>query len=305
MERERRSGLVGPIILIAAGLLFLLNNLGVVDWSIWRSVLSLWPIILIGIGLDLLIGRRSFFGSLVVALFVLALLTVGVWYLAAGVNFTGEMTTHTINQPLQDATLAEVEIRAGAGTLNFGPLATGDQLIAGTVKLRSNQRLDEKARTSGNMATYRLSASGPNFFLAPTVGKQTIEQWDLQLNPAIPTDLDIGAGVGDARIDLSRMSLTNLELSVGVGNANIILPERGQLEVDVSGGIGKLSLRLPGGMAARIDAGSGIGKVNVRGDFKRRGEIYQSPDYETAADRIDMKIHAGIGDIVVEPYQGE
>ncbi len=305
MERERRGGLVGPIILIAAGLLFLLSNLGVVDWSIWRSVLSLWPIILIGIGLDLLVGRRSSLGSFVVALLVLALLLGGVWYLAAGTSFTGEMATYAISQPLQDATQAQVEIKAGAGTLNFGPLAASDHLVAGEVKLRSNQRLDEKARTSGDTAIYQLTTSGPNFFLAPTVGKKAIEQWDLQLNPAIPTDLDIGTGVGDARVDLSRMSLTSLTLGVGVGNANIILPERGRLEVDVSGGIGKLTLRLPGGMAARVDAGSGIGKVDVRGDFKRRGEIYQSPDYETAADRIDMKIHAGIGNIVVEPYQGE
>jgi len=59
MEQRRwRGSLVGPIILIGLGIVFLLNNLGLLSWSVWEVILRLWPILLIAIGLDILLGRR-------------------------------------------------------------------------------------------------------------------------------------------------------------------------------------------------------------------------------------------------------
>ena len=60
-------GIVGPTILIGAGAVLLLNTTGLVDWDIWAIMWRLWPVILIAIGLDILIGRRSLAGSALVA----------------------------------------------------------------------------------------------------------------------------------------------------------------------------------------------------------------------------------------------
>ncbi|MBI4294744.1 MAG: hypothetical protein HY669_01090 [Chloroflexi bacterium] len=49
--RGRRSWPVAAIILIGLGILFLLNNFGVLSWG------SFWPLILIIIGVALLVGR--------------------------------------------------------------------------------------------------------------------------------------------------------------------------------------------------------------------------------------------------------
>ena len=60
MEGEfRRGGLVGPIILIGLGVVFLLNNLGFLEWSVWDVLLRTWPLLLIAWGIDLLIVRRT------------------------------------------------------------------------------------------------------------------------------------------------------------------------------------------------------------------------------------------------------
>lgn len=53
MNTHRRGSLIGPILLIGAGLLFLLSNFGVIDANIWRSLLNLWPLLLIAAGLDI------------------------------------------------------------------------------------------------------------------------------------------------------------------------------------------------------------------------------------------------------------
>ncbi len=62
----RRSGsrgsLVGPAVLVGLGIILLLNNFGALPWSVWETIFRLWPVLVIGVGLDLLIGRRSIWG---------------------------------------------------------------------------------------------------------------------------------------------------------------------------------------------------------------------------------------------------
>ena len=73
-ERRRRGSLVGPLILIGLGVVFLLNNLGILSWSVWEVIFRLWPILLVAIGLDLLVGRRSTLGSLLALALTLIIL---------------------------------------------------------------------------------------------------------------------------------------------------------------------------------------------------------------------------------------
>jgi len=56
--RERSEGFVFPVLLIALGGLFLLGNFGVIAPLSLRSVLSLWPLIPVLIGIQLLVGRE-------------------------------------------------------------------------------------------------------------------------------------------------------------------------------------------------------------------------------------------------------
>lgn len=304
MKNERRGGLFGPLLLISAGVLFLLNNLGVVDWSIWRSLLSLWPIILVGIGLDLLIGRRSMLGSLVVAVVVLALLFGGAWYLVQQPGSSGATASHTISQPLADAARADVQIRAGAGDFRLGPLAEDGQLIAGEVMLRPTQELAETFTTSGDQATYRLGIVGSNIVLAPTLGRSNFEQWDLDLSQEAAIDLDVTVGAGEANVDLTRLDLSQLAFHMGVGDATVVMPEQGQFQAKVDGGLGKLVIRIPDGMAARIQADSGIGSMQVNGEFQHQGDFWITPGYAEAENRVEIEVDIGIGGIVIESYSG-
>ena len=36
-----------PLLLVIAGILLLLNNLGVLEWSVWEEIAKLWPVLLI------------------------------------------------------------------------------------------------------------------------------------------------------------------------------------------------------------------------------------------------------------------
>lgn len=54
-RRHHHNGMAGGVILIGLGIVFLLDNLGLISWD-WAQ---LWPVILIVIGVALLLGRLS------------------------------------------------------------------------------------------------------------------------------------------------------------------------------------------------------------------------------------------------------
>ncbi len=64
-RNNQRGGFVWPIILILVGVIFLLNNLGLIDNVTWDSIWQLWPLIFIAIGLDGLLRRSEIVGPVI------------------------------------------------------------------------------------------------------------------------------------------------------------------------------------------------------------------------------------------------
>ena len=60
--KRERSNIVGPLILIGLGMLFLMQNLGIVDINIWNLIWRFWPVFLIAAGLEMVLGSRSKLG---------------------------------------------------------------------------------------------------------------------------------------------------------------------------------------------------------------------------------------------------
>lgn len=60
------------LLLITIGVIFLLINFNILDWSFWFGVVNLWPLILIFLGLGLLFNKHVPF-SLILTIFLLAL----------------------------------------------------------------------------------------------------------------------------------------------------------------------------------------------------------------------------------------
>jgi len=61
-HNDRKSGLLFPFILIAVGIAFLFQNLGLIGGSVWDTLVQMWPLLLILVGLNDLIRTRSIVG---------------------------------------------------------------------------------------------------------------------------------------------------------------------------------------------------------------------------------------------------
>lgn len=292
-----RRSLVGPALLVGLGLVLLFNNLGLLAWSVWEVLFRLWPVLLIAAGLDLLIGRRSAWGSLLVAILLLGVVAGVLWLYPRLPAGGGPLTGETIRQPLGDARRAEVELEFGAGTLRVGALEDSNQLVEGTLDLDEGERAIRDYSVSGDTAHFSLRSQDRSIFFFP--GRPLGGGWDLDLHPGVPIDLVVKTGMGQATLDLSGLRVTRLELDGGIGTTTVTLPAQGRVVASVDGGIGTVTVIVPDGMAMRIESDTGLGRVSLPGGLARDGDAYESPDYSTAENRVDLDVRGGIGNITV------
>jgi hypothetical protein len=302
---RQRGGFVWPLVLVAVGVIFLLNNMGILSWNVWDSIWRLWPVLLIAIGLDILVGRRSAIGSLIALVLVIAVIAGAVWLaviatpMVTGQVFRGQtLTTDQVVQELAGATSADVRIAFGAGSLRIGALKDSGNLIEGTVATGPGERVLHDFQLNGGVAHYELHNEGVSF--GPFGWHRGDRTWSLDLSSSVPMALNVSTGVGQSMLDLSSLKVTDLHVSSGVGQTEVWLPAQGRMTAKISGGVGQLIVTIPEGMAARIHGSAGLGGLSVASRFARQGGgDYVSANYATADDRVDLNISGGVGEVVV------
>ena len=125
--------------------------------------------------------------------------------------------------------------------------------------------------------------------------------WSLGLNGAIPLSLEFKTGASEARLDFSGLRVTDLRLETGASDTRLTLPaEAGQTRVRLQAGAASVEVQVPEGVAARVKIRGGLYSANVDiARFPKSGEANQSPDYETAHNRVDLEIETGAGSVKV------
>lgn len=297
MQERRRVSLVGPAILIGFGLLLLANNFGLLQGNVWAVALNFWPVILILLGLEILVGRRSTLASAIIAvvglLLIVGLVVAAIYWGWGGVGRSG-ITEHFV-QEMEGAESAIVSLDFAVGDLRVRGLKDSPDLMDARF---NGLPVEHQYEVTAGRGHLQLKSSGGDIVWWPNAAAKNT--WDIALSPRLPLILEVETGLGQAVLDLSGLQVTDFSLSAGVGGVRVILPATGQIMAKVEAGMGGLVLEIPQGMAARIAAEVGLGGLKVdESRFPRTGKYYESPDYTTADNRVDLRISGGIGAITV------
>lgn len=296
MNEHKSQGvsLFGPLLLIAIGVILLLNTLGIVDWRIWWTLLRLWPILLVAAGLDLLIGHRSLLGSLVATVLILAIMGGALWIVVSGRLQPGQTASEQIRQPLGEATHARVGIDPGVGILRVDALPEAANLIEGEIYLAGEEKIEHNFSLAGSQATYELRTVQGSWGSFTWVWNDR-RVWELGLSPGATLALEADLGAGEAVLDLTGLTLDDLQAEVGLGRLEITLPATGRFEGNVEGAIGQTVIIVPQGMAVRIQADTGLAGRDIPAGYQQDGDTITSPGYNTAENRADLQVSQAIG----------
>ena len=306
MQHQRGVRLFWPIILIGVGSILLLSNLGVITGNPWTIILQLWPVLLIALGLEVLFGGSTGWRAVVSAALGLALVGGILWVLIAqpaipGLNFgSGNLQTTNISHPLNGVESARAELSFGAGTNKIYALSDSSNLIEG--QLRTYGTPDFSVSSSGDRATIVLSpgsVSVPMVF--PTASEET---WNVGLNSSVTYQLNLNVGVGQSKIDLTKLRISGGEIEGGVGTGELYLPGKGRFRLAINGGVGTVKIYVPSGLAVRAEVDGGLGSFNpLPGMQEVRDGVYETPGFSSAADAVTLIIDGGVGSISL--YESE
>ena len=305
--RRRRPGVAGPLILIAIGVLLLLNQMGRLQWDIWMTLWRFWPVIFILIGVDILVSASHSTLAYVVGL-LLAIVIIGgsvayiVWQGGVAPAVEPAAGSETVTEALQDASSGRITLRPGVVRLQVGALKDSPNFAEGQIEYSQYSLQAEKQYSvTGGRATLSLRALGkPGQFWSP--GRNNLpERWDLRFTSRVPLEISIDSGVGLVSLDLTELKVTRLDVNAGVGTTTITFPSAaGTTKASIDGGVGSITVRIPSNVGVRMHVSRGLGSVNVARRMVRSGNDYTSDNYDSAENRLELDISAGVGSISVE-----
>lgn len=256
----RRNTLFWGAVLIIFGILLLLSNMNILQINVWQTF---WPLLLILFGL---------------------------WILLGTVLRRRPSKEEQVTIPLDSAGRARIRISHGAGRLSLAGKTEAGVLVKGTFE----GGLDYHTRQEGDLLMVDMRV--PENFFPWGWGPGGTLDWNFSLTDGIPLSLDFKTGASESQVDLSALRVTDLNLKTGASSTAITLPSTaGMTRVRVELGAASVNLKVPYGVAARIHVQSGLASVTVdQTRFPRQGDLYVSPDYETAQNKVDVDIDTGV-----------
>jgi hypothetical protein len=306
-QSYRRGSLAWPIVLICFGIVFLLNNLGVLSWDVWMTIFRLWPLLLVVVGLDILLGRRPGVWTIIPVFLIVGLLAGGVWLVQSTRSvWAGETTSQIISHPIGDASSADVDINFGVGELEIMKTPDAGILMEGTLDITEDESLIKDYFIQNGVAYLELESTGTQFYpswLFDDYWDDYQRNWELNLTDDIPIDLSIDTGVGQAIIDLADIQLEDLNIDSGIGETRVYLPDSGSFNAWISLGIGELVVYVPSDLLVRIHMDTGLGNNSISGDYIHSGSVYYSPGFDDTGEWVELYVDGGIGDVRVVQVQ--
>jgi hypothetical protein len=319
-----------PVVLLGAGVIWLLSNLKLIPTENLWILLRLWPVLLVVVGLDMLFARRLplvgvMLGLLVIAGVVFILLNGSALGLERDIKpqtkfFSVEVSDTTsvdfdLDLSLQDTTVSVLQVSSNLFEAEIGHVGEIEFSVLGT---------DKK-----HIDLAQVGVESWFSWLLPDVeGEELV--WDIGLSPEVPFDLDVDASTGSTELDLLGIQLERFRYDASTGSSTIILPASAEgydthiecstgsmeivfpaesnLTVRLDGSTGHILLDVPEGAAVQVDVKDGgtgglqlpAEMVKVSGRENRDEGIYQTPDFEGAAYQLVIIIEdIGTGNIVL------
>ena len=297
-EDSRRRGFpLFPTLIIALGVLLLLQTTGVMQWEAWSAIWRLWPVLIIVLGINIAFGNRMpWLAGTLIALVLIA--AVGIGIAISNDVLSGAESVATLEEPLDGVERVDLIIDLGAGTLSVGSLPeTSASLVEGELRSFGVSNVRTSVTRSGDHAEIELSTGGFTFDFFGNGDRR----WDVRLSPAPRISIDLNTGASNLTLDLTSLNVSNLSISGGAADIEILAPQdAGHVNIEIDVGAANVDVVIPELVGARIDADLGLSGLSVdERRFPKVGDVYESRNFDTSPNRIYLEIDAGASSVEI------
>ncbi|MBK1438739.1 hypothetical protein JHJ32_01965 [Parapedobacter sp. ISTM3] len=317
MNKEKLSW---GLILLFVGSVLLLDNLNVINFY-WRSVFSMWPVILIIIGVNLLVPKQGIGNAISIVVTVAALTFLAYrgtfhprhdWWAfnnqdwrieresPANKNKTRrEKSSGTFTHEYDSAiTTARLHIRGGA--VEYEIDGSTDKLFSAEATSTIGAHQLETSTTGSNAdLIFRMQDSRKGSWNLN--GDENWAKISLNRNPVWDIDLEMGAG--SAEFDLTEYKVANLKFKGGAASieAKLGMPLR-ETTIATESGVSSIEIEIPKAAACRIVTKSGLSSRDFPGFIKQSDGSYITEGYEQAENKFQINLQGGLSSFTVKRY---
>lgn len=288
------------LILILAGLLLFLNNLGYTYWGIGKLLSQFWPVLLIIIGISFFWGGRipAWMAFLSIVLLAGAVIMLAVQTPARIPHLTGEETILRVERSQHhDLAAGTLALQFGGGRLVMDSFA--EEWLEG--EFRGPWRAAPSIEKEGDTIEVTVKQQEGSWRLR----NGAAHEWALHLSGDLLWEVKVDIGAVQAEMDLSGIPLSGLDMKVGAGDLNLKLGDNGvNTPVSVKAGASNIEILVVEGTAVKIHLRGALTSTNLddMGWLLVDGEYY-SPGYEEASSRLDLDVDMGAGNLQVDYFQ--
>lgn len=298
MNEEKISSGIGFILV---GVIVLLMNFKVIDWSILSVLFVLWPLFFVVIGINIIFGKVPF-------------IKIGVWvtFVIVLIYFTINIDSYPFIKKSQfnyyvPITYTKVESKAYIS--DYKDIDTAelqfDVGLAGDVTVHTNDSNElANVMIPGKFASYVETQSGNTAKLmiadnqTPTPVNEEGLAYDLMLDPDTEWNLSFKTGIINADIDLEEILIDQLSVQTGAGDISIKIGRvTDQAYVSVASGVANLTLEVDPDIGVCIIQKSVITDSNFKEGWYKKGDAYYSNNYDAAKTKVDISIESAVSSV--------
>jgi hypothetical protein len=314
--RIDRSRLNWGVFLIVLGAVPLAYHQGLVAQSTLADAWRLWPLVLVGIGLGLILARTParFVGGLTVAV-ILGLVFGSLFAAGPSIGCTsnaGGAQTASGSGAFEGSAEINLDFQCGTATIGASPDAQwhvdattngGGQaaITSDSASVRVNSWSENHWQIDRGRDTWsvRLPADVALSLNATTNGGDTT----YNVSGVTLASANFSLNAGAMRVDFSGASVGNISFSTNAGATSITLDGNSDVSGSVTTNVGSTKLCTPEGLAIRIRSSDSLGSTSLPG-LTRVGDAFQSADWDTATHKADLSVSTSIGSFQLNPSGG-
>lgn len=306
-------------ILIALGILFMLNNFGIFEFG-WRALWSLWPLILILWGISILPIKD---GIKIIALTAVLAFTViffnrlseqASWWNFHNFHYYSDRDWDDRDEDDdnddEDHYYKNQELSVPFDTLiNKGVIqldaAAGNFCVQGVT---SDMLTFSK---TGDIGNYSLTTNDENgrkkiiLSMEKTRIRHSVSEnkVDIKLNDKPSWNINLNIGAAEIDMDLRDYKIDTADIDAGASSIHLKIGEKNPLTVlTFNAGASSIEVDIPKESACQIKSESFLVSKEFEG-FRKKGDgIYQTDNFNTQKNKIYLTIKTAISKIEINRY---
>ena len=317
--RVDRSRFNWGVLFVVLGGVALAHDRNVISTSVLMDAWRLWPLIVVGIGLRLILARTP-------AAFVSGVLTAVVIGIIAGSAFAvgpnigcgaggvGGNRSATQSGAFSGTSTIEIDLQCGTanvttssdGMWHVDATSNGNQ--APTATSTANWLRVQSASTGGwnwNQRNDAVQISIPQQAQINLTSKLDLVDARYYLGSANLSSASFTLNLGSVRVDLTGAKVGDLSVSTDLGSAYITLDGSSDLTANFSTSLGSIEVCIPSELGVRVANSDSLSSSDYNSvGMVRSGSNWQTANYDMAAHKANLTVNTSLSSLKLNNIGG-